>query len=48
MKFVAYITIFVKGVYVMCVFRLYEIIYEYIQKLNPEETLQLVLEAETE
>ena len=32
----------------MCDVRKYEIIYEDIQKLQPEDTLQLVLEAETE
>ena len=32
----------------MCDVRKYENIYEDIQKLQPEDTLQLVLEAETE
>ncbi len=32
----------------MCDVRKYEKIYEDIQKLQPEDTLQLVLEAETE
>ncbi len=32
----------------MCAVKKYEKIYEDIQKLQPEDTLQLVLEAETE